>query len=57
MKSVLEIKTLNSIEITVLRKEHVSRGMMKGIPLYLSIVQIEESIQPAVAVKEAMIAL
>ena len=54
MKSALEIKTVNNVEVTVLRKEHVSRGVMKGIPLYLSIVQIEESIQSAVAVKEVI---
>ena len=54
MKSALEIKTVNNIEVTVLRKEHVSRGVMKGIPLYLSIVQIEESIQSAVPVKEVI---
>ena len=54
MKSALEIKTVNNIEVTVLRKEYVSRGVMKGIPLYLSIVLIEESIQSAVAVKEVI---
>ena len=54
MTSALEIKIVNNIEVTVLRKEHESIGVMKGIPFYLSIVQIEERIQSSVAVKEVI---
>jgi hypothetical protein len=54
LKTALEMKKVLNIEVTVIRKEKLARGVMKGIPLYLSKDQIQSSIQSGVAVKDVI---